>query len=127
MTVIERALRIMQENGIMKKTVADAIGVPTSTFQSWVVRNTDFPASYLLPFAQALRVSPMYLLTGDESARSIIPNGYEALSQSEQFLINTLRSLDFEGATVVINKAIEELRRIRSQQGNGAPTSQSAV
>lgn len=51
--------------GLRQKDLADAIGVPVSTLNSWLRLGRDIPAQYILGIADCLECTPMYLLTGD--------------------------------------------------------------
>ena len=126
MTISQRLDNIIHEKKLQKKLVAQEIGVPNTTLGSWVNRGGDFPVSYLIPLAEAIGVTPMYLLTGSEEYVSPSPENQVTLSDDELFLLNTFRALDKEGAVVVSNKAIEELRRVRAAQGSEAVPSKGA-
>ena len=125
-SISQRLANIIYEKKIQKKVVAQAVGVPNTTLGSWVNRGGDFPVSYLIPLAEAIGVSPMYLLTGKEEFTPPMPENQVVLTDDEMFLLNTFRALDREGAIVVSNKAIEEMRRVRSAQGNEALPSKGA-
>lgn len=120
MTISNRVSEIIKENGIVKKDLAAKVGVSPSTLQTWLDRGEDFPARYIVPLCSALEVTADYLLSGVESPLPKIPSDYVQLSDDERFLLDTVRGLDREGAVVVTNKAIEESRRVRIGQGNGA-------
>ena len=51
--------------GLRQKDLADSIGVPVSTLNSWLRLGRDIPAQYIIGIADCLQCSPMYLLTGD--------------------------------------------------------------
>ena len=51
--------------GLRQKDLADSIGVPVSTLNSWLRLGRDIPAQYIIGIAGCLQCSPMYLLTGD--------------------------------------------------------------
>jgi len=105
---------------VQKKQLADAIGVPATTLNSWINRGADFPASYIQPIAEFLHVHPLWLITGEEAVLPEIPDTYMELSEEELFLLRTFRSLDQEGRVVVANKAVEELRRVKLEQGSAS-------
>lgn len=51
--------------GLRQKDLADSIGVPVSTLNSWLRLGRDIPAQYIIGIAECLECTPMYLLTGD--------------------------------------------------------------
>ena len=118
MNIGERLGIILRDKKMQKKTLAARIGVPQTTLNSWVNRGSDFPSSFIIPLSKALEVSPLYLLTGEDSPDVAIPDDYVRLTPDEQFLLDTVRKLDHFGMVVVTNKAVEELRRALSEQGN---------
>ena len=126
MTVSQRLDNIIHEKKLQKKMIAQAIGVPNTTLGSWVNRGGDFPVSYLIPLAEAIGVTPMFLLTGNDDYNAPAPENQVILSDDEMFLLNTYRSLDKEGAVIVANKAVEELRRVRASMGGESAPSKGA-
>ena len=52
--------------GLRQKDLADSIGVPVSTLNSWLRLGRDIPAQYILKIAHVLRCTPTYLLSGGE-------------------------------------------------------------
>lgn len=119
MTIANRLNELCKAKKMQKKVLAERIGVAASTFNTWIGRGEDFPAQYVMPICEALEITPMHLLTGDASPLPKIPEDYVKLDESERFLVDTYRSLDREGRVVVENKAVEEARRVRSEQGTG--------
>lgn len=123
MTIVERLRALMLDKGARNNEFARRIGVAQSTFQTWLSRNEDFPARFVMPICHELDVAPEQLLEGVECAdtkESQIPESYVQLSDQERTLIEYVRCLDKEGMIVVTNKAVEEMRRMRSAQGSGA-------
>lgn len=120
MTIVNRMVELLTEKRMQKKELATKIGVAPSTLQSWIARGEDFPAQYVMPICKVLGVSAEKLLEGLDVPLPEIPDDYIQLSDEERFLIDALRSLDHEGVIVVTNKAVEEMRRVRAMQGNGA-------
>lgn len=104
MTIANRLNELCRQYGVKKMILAEKIGVPQSTLQSWLARGDDFPAKYVMPICEVIGVDPVTLLSGAESY---------VTSKEEQYLVDLYRTLDHEGRIVVVNKAIEETRRIR--------------
>lgn len=118
LTPTQRMNQALTEKRIQKKVLANAIGVPATTLNSWINRAGDFPASYVVPVAECLGVHPLWLLTGSDLPTPSIPASYVELREDELFLLESFRALDQEGKIVVANKAVEELRRQKLEQGN---------
>lgn len=55
--------------GLRQKDLADSIGVPVSTLNSWLRLGRDIPTQYILKIAHVLRCTPTYLLSGGEDDR----------------------------------------------------------
>ena len=113
-----RIAKIIEDNHLQQKEIADTVGVPYTTFNSWMRRASSVNADYIEPLAKCLGVSATWLLTGNEVELPEIPESYVDLSPNELFLIQTFRALDQEGQIVVANKAVEELRRVRTEKGD---------
>ena len=111
---IQRVVNAAAEKKILKKSLAETIGVPVTTFSTWIGRGTDFPASYVVPLADALGVHPLWILTGEEQMMPKVPEKYVDLHDDELFLVQTFRALDVEGRIVVANRAVEEMRRVKT-------------
>lgn len=109
----------MSDRGIRNNEFARNIGIPQSTFQTWLSRNEDFPARYVIPICHELDIVPELLLEGTEKSKADVPDDFVQLSEQERTLIEFVRNLDKEGMIVVTNKAVEEMRRVRNTQGNG--------
>jgi len=114
LTPIQRVVNAAAEKKILKKSLAETIGVPVTTFSTWIGRGTDFPASYVVPLADALGVHPLWILTGEEQMMPKVPENYVDLRDDELFLVQTFRALDVEGRIVVANRAVEEMRRVKT-------------
>jgi len=117
-TPTQRMNQALSEKRIQKKILAEKIGVPATTLNSWINRGGDFPASYVVPIAECLGVHPLWLLTGTDIPAPSIPSSFVELKDDEQFLLESFRALDQEGKIVVANKAVEELRRQKLEQGS---------
>lgn len=124
--IARRITEAIRDNSMQQKEVADAIGVAYTTFNSWMRRVSSINADYIVPIAKYLGVSATWILTGEEVEVKEVPDSYVDLNPNEMFLIKTFRALDQEGQVVVANKAVEELRRVRAEQGNAATDTQSA-
>lgn len=57
-------LQQLRQKGLKQKDLAEAIGVPVSTLNSWLKRNRDVPAQYIIGIATFLDCEPLSLLMG---------------------------------------------------------------
>lgn len=110
MRCIERVVSLLAEQNMMQKTLAKDCGIPPSTINAWIKRNSDFPCNYVMPIAAALGVSPVYLLTGSDEEKPL------RLSDDEKYLLELFRSLDTEGRSMVTSAAISEQRRLQAKR-----------
>ena len=120
MTIANRLAELIREKKVIKKELAEKIGVAQSTLATWLGRGEDFPAQYVMPLCRALGVSPECLLEGSAASSPTIPSDYVQITEDERFLLQAVRSLDREGVIVVTNEAIKEARRVRAARGDGA-------
>lgn len=118
-TIARNLEKIIREKGMTKKGFATQIGISPSTLQTWLDRGEDFPSRYVMPSCLVLGVTPEYLLTG-KGVEILIPDEYIRLEKEELFLIEKFRALDAEGRVVVLNKEIEEARRLSAVSAQGS-------
>ena len=121
-TIAIRIRELMEQRGIMQKTIAQQIGISKSTFNVWIHNGKDIPSNYVVPCAEALHVDPLWLLTGSSEYNPPINTSNNILNDEEAFLINSFRSLDREGKISVANKVVEELRIMREKTKSGSKT-----
>ena len=114
----ERIEQMLAKRKLTKRKLAQKVGVAPTTLSTWINRGCDFPASYVVAIAMALDVHPMWLLTGNEDITPFIDPRFVELTDDERYLIDTYRALDRDGRTVVTNKAVEEKRRAKFEQGS---------
>lgn len=61
MTVCERINTILKERGMSRRKLAERAGIPPSSLQSALSRNTGLSLDMLLPISDVLGVSPEFL------------------------------------------------------------------
>lgn len=88
MTIAERIFQIIDTKKITQKSFAEAIGANEKTVSTWRSGRKP-PIEKIVPIAQALDISVLFLLTGEES-----PDAELYLSQEERRLLDDYRSLD---------------------------------
>lgn len=122
MTISERISAALKEKGITQKALANVLNVTPSTVCTWVKTNSEsIPSAYIMPICRTLGMEPEELLDG------VVPQPEQEKAEGEQFFLNEnesrlvsiLRKLDWEGSTVVLHAAIQELRRIQGNECNG--------
>lgn len=128
MTISERVNELMQELRFSQRDVANHLGVTQGTVQKWVTKNRPFSAEYIMPLSSLFKVSPVYLLTGEDIESFVapeIPDDYIQLDEGELSLIEWFRELDYEGKIKVSGTAVDELRRVQQENEINAPTVKS--
>lgn len=97
MTVNERVSSVLKAHNATQKDLAAALNVSTSTLNNWLKLGRDIPAQHIIPICEFFDISPLFLLTGQETkkepALGISENGremlalYEKLPEREQILL----------------------------------------
>ncbi len=116
MSIASQLNELCRRQGVTKQTLAKEIGVPQSTLQTWIARDDDFPARFVMPICNVLGIQPVALLAGVDA---------EAANVEARYLLNLFNALDHEGQVVVVNQAIMETRRLRNDQQTAASTPQT--
>lgn len=88
MTIAERIFQIIDKKKMTQKSFAEAIGANEKTVSTWRSGRKP-PIEKIVPIAQALDISVLFLLTGEES-----PEAELYLSREERMLLEDYRSLD---------------------------------
>lgn len=88
MTIAERIFQIIDKKKMTQKSFAEAIGANEKTVSTWRAGRKP-PIEKIVPIAQALDISVLFLLTGEES-----PEAELYLSQEERTLLADYRTLD---------------------------------
>ena len=104
MTISQRIFSVIEEKNLKYSDLADILDISKSVISSWKSRNSDPPARYLVQICDFLGISLVYLLTGHQTST-------KSLSEDEKKVLSVYSNLDESGKTIVMAKAIEELRR----------------
>ena len=111
MTLFQRINTMLEERGIMKKTLAEYMGVGSSTFHTWSSANIDtIPSEYIPSIARFFNITCDELLTGETQ---IVPH------EDERRLLEIYRTLDWSSKQMVLAKLVEEDRYLKEHK-NGA-------
>lgn len=124
---IEIRLHMMN---LKQKDLAEAIGVPASTLNSWLKRGRDIPAQYIMGISDFLECTPMYLLTGDITQQiepaSLLPQKKEdadAISGISDDALKVARlwdGLDEPGKAIILGELYRRLETLaNSEEGPG--------
>jgi DNA-binding Xre family transcriptional regulator len=67
MKLINLITKIMDEKRISQKELCNSIGISTSTFSNWKIRQTDPPVKYIVPICNCLGVSHTDLISESQN------------------------------------------------------------
>lgn len=114
--------------GLKQKDMADAIGVPASTLNSWLKRGRDIPAQYIMKIAEFLDCSPIFILTGDVTCEigpdKILPEQKEeadvirGLSDAALRMAAVWDSLDEAGKAITLGDIYKRAEAASKPQQN---------
>ena len=111
MTVCERIDAILKKRGMSRRKLAERAGIPPSSLQSALSRNTGLSLDMLLPISDVLEMSAEYLDTGVERAPDPtddeIQAAYDALGLDQKIEI-AVKGLNELGLQKVLER-IDEL------------------
>ena len=117
MSITDRIIQFMEQNGITQAALAQALGWTKSTLNYTILNRKPFAADDILPIAKFLNVSPMWLLTGEEQQpviqeeiRYIEPD----LPEDERALLDIYKGLDLEGRSTVLATAYQHRSRMQT-------------
>lgn len=112
LSICQRIFDSMGQDKARLRALAQSLGVASSTVSTWKARHTDPPARYIMPIADFLGVSPLWLLTGT-------PEGAPARAEapSDAPLYEELRtvydSLDRPGQIIMLAAGYREQLRLQ--------------
>ena len=120
MCIIDNILSLLSKKKVNQVDLCKHIGVSTSTMTNWKIRKTDPPARYIIPICEYLSVSPMLLLTGEETNSN-------AISSDEASLLNAYNSVDELSKALIMERAtsLAELEAAKKKNNVQTPLKQS--
>ena len=113
----KKALSIMEDHQLRKKDLIDGIGVPGSTFHTWIKKDKVPPADDAVKIADKLGVSVTFLVTGDNE---------QELTPQEKRLLDLCKELPSEKMEAVITVAKTLKRDIDRERGDVSPGSSAS-
>lgn len=94
--------QIIKEQKSSQKALAEYLGVPKATLSNWLrIEDRSVPADYIISICEFLKISPYYLLTGEE-----INSSSEQLSEDEQKILKYLKELPHDEQQQLIGMAM---------------------
>lgn len=120
MCIIDNILSLLSKKKVNQVDLCKHIGVSTSTMTNWKIRKTDPPARYIIPICEYLSVSPMLLLTGEETNSN-------AISSDEASLLNAYNSVDELSKALIMERAtsLADLEAAKKKNNVQTPLKQS--
>ena len=97
MTINERMFEVMKQKGIRDVDLAKHLSKTTSSISNWRVRRNDPPSECIAPICELLKVTPYYLLTGEEAP---------GLPPEEQELLEAFRAAE-PGTQSIVRKILD--------------------
>ena len=83
MTIGERILEIIHQNGMTQKEFSDKTGIPQSTLSSWKGKKQNPSMDKLKVICDVLKVDPYYIISGAES-NEMVKDDYIAVYRGEE-------------------------------------------
>lgn len=87
MTVGERILELLAENGITQKELSVRTGIPQSTISDWKGKKINPGSEKVLIICEVLDVDPGYLLSGTDSPRYAATDSITVPKDSEEYTL----------------------------------------
>ena len=112
MTIQHRILELLEQKGSTQKELANATKIPYSTLNSWLGKDRDIPAQYVIDICVFLQCSLEYLLCGDVS--SFYTKLLEGLDAETSELITIYNKLDSQGKIVLRAAAYNTMNRFKN-------------
>lgn len=82
MTIGERILAIIHQNGMTQKEFSEKTGIPQSTLSSWKGKKQNPSMDKLKVICDTLQIDPYYLISGGEN-NEMVNNDYIAVYRGE--------------------------------------------
>lgn len=95
MTIGERVLQLVHDNGMTQKEFSEKTGIPQSTMSSWKGKKQNPSIDKLKVICDVLRVDPYYLISGSESNETLNNDYLTVYRKDEEYeLLIEYRKMD---------------------------------
>ena len=95
MTIGERVLELVRDNGMTQKEFSERTGIPQSTMSSWKGKKQNPALDKLKVICDVLKVDPYFLISGTESNEKLITDYLMVYQRDEEYsLMMEYRKLD---------------------------------
>ena len=103
MTIGERVIELVRDQGMTQKEFSDRTGIPQSTMSSWKGKKQNPSLDKLKVICDVLRVDPYYLIAGTESNESLHNDYITVDKMDEEYgLLIEYRKLDRDGKNRIL-------------------------
>lgn len=92
MSIQEIIIATLQHEGLTQKGLASNIDVSSSTLNNWLKLGRDIPSQYIIPICEFLKITPQYLLSGQDTEKKLV----SGLTEDEQKILNYYAQLTEE-------------------------------
>lgn len=125
MTIQERILNLLEENRRQQKELAAYLDVSYSTLNSWLRRNRDIPAQYVIRICRFLNCTPEYLTEGEENPGQS-PPAATGLSDEALRMAAVWDTLDVAGKAITLGEVYRraEASSRPTEEQSGKPRKQ---
>lgn len=96
MVISERIFQVMEKKHITQTALSERTGISQRTISDWKRKKTNPTLEKVIPLCEALEISPIYLLTGeDDSAAYTVQQARvnENLREDEQLVVDYYNSM----------------------------------
>ena len=116
MSICTRICERMGQDKSHLRALTHKLSIAPSTVTSWTTRGSDPPAKYIVAIADLLKVSPLWLLTGEDNSDK--QKELPADNQAHQEVIELFDSLERPGQTLMLAAGYKEHMRQNVLQHN---------
>ena len=123
MNICQNLNSILKERDITQKELCQQIGITESKLSYWLTKGKSIPSEYIVPICKYLNISPIFLLTGQESDSK----NQITLSKEEIEFIKEYRYLSDKSKSEIrntLNHLYEIEKRMETTKEFATPTVQ---
>ena len=96
MVISERIFQVMEEKHISQTALSERTGISQRTISDWKRKKTNPTLEKVIPLCEALDISPMFLLTGEDGPSGYVitqPKENNGLREDEQLVVEYYNSM----------------------------------